>query len=138
MNDDEKRRRNQGAAPNRGGPCWGPGAWAECCPGMGNANSSSCNGMEMPRAMARCFRSCRYFLLFPVILGIIFLVYGYYLSPEASRALWMMGAGMVAAMALFGVLVARRMTAESGFSGCRGTRPRRNTKREGTNDEFNQ
>ncbi len=127
MSDGEEKVRNQGQESNKGGPCCGPEQRAECCPDIGNADSSRFNGAEMPHAMAKCGNYCRYFLLFPAILGIIFLVLGYYLSPEVIRALWMIGAGMVAGMALLGVLAARRMATGNGFSGCCGAWPGRNT-----------
>lgn len=126
MNDSEKKVQNQGEEYNQGGPCWGPAQRAGCCPDIGNADSGRFSGAEMPHAMARCFSSCRYFLLFPAILGIIFLILGYYLSPEVIRAWWMIGAGMVAGMALLGVLAMWRMATSHGFSGCCGASPRRN------------
>lgn len=95
-----------------------PGPWANCCSGMGNTDSNGRSDTDMQQAMGRCFSCCRYFLLFPVILGIGFLLLGWYLSPEAVRALWMVGAGLIACMGLFCAVAMRRFLARGAFSGC--------------------
>ncbi len=129
MNDNEKQAQPQGEEHNAGGPCWGPAQWAAWRPAIGNTASDRFSGAEMPHAMTRCFSGCRYFLLFAAIVGIIFVVLGYYLVPEVIGTCWMIPAAMMAvmmvAMALFGVLAMRRMAMSNGFSGCCGASHRR-------------
>ncbi len=92
-------------------PGWGSEPWAECC----------CFGSkEWPDAMARCFSFCRYFLLFPVLLGILFLTLGYILGPEVIRPIWMVGAGILAGIGLLAFLAMSRFAAGSNFFGCCG------------------
>ncbi len=129
MNDNEKKVQNQNEEHNPGGSCCGPAPWAGWRPGIGNIDSGHLGSGDMPPMMARCFSGCRYFLLFAAILGIIFVVLGYYLVPEVIGTCWLipmaMMAVMVAAMVLFAVVAMRRMAMGNGFSGCCGTSPRR-------------
>ena len=88
MNDKEKTVQNQGKEYNQAEPGWGPIRWAACRPEIGNGDAGCCCGREMPRAMARCFRSCRDFFLVAAILAAIFLILAYYLYvvPEVIQA----------------------------------------------------
>ena len=84
----------------------------KCC------DTSCCGGQGMPEAMAKCFegmsgpgdcrsmmagcmRKCRWFLLIPVIIGILLLLLGYVLDAEVTRILWMAAAGLVILMGFF-------------------------------------
>ncbi len=129
MNDNDKKVQNQGDQHSQGGPCWGPAPWAACRPDISSTDSGRYSGAEMPHAMAGCFSGCRYFLLFAAIVGIIFLILGYYLVPEVIGTWWMIPAAMMAvmmaAMALFAVLAMRRTAMSNGFSRCCGASPRR-------------
>ena len=73
-------------------------AMAECCEGM----SGRGDGRTM---MAECMRKCRWFLLIPVIIGILLLLLGYFLDVEVTRILWMTAAGLVILMGAFGFLM---------------------------------
>jgi len=125
MNDNEKKVQNQGEEHNKAGPSWGPTPWAECRHEIGNTDSGRFSGADMPQAMARCLGSCRYLLLFAVIVGIIFLVSGYYVVPQVIGTCWMIPMAMMAVMALFGILALRGMAMGHGFSGCCGAWPGR-------------
>jgi hypothetical protein len=82
-----------------------------CCgwQGMSEAMAKCCKGMSGPgdgRAMmAECMRKCRWFLLIPVIIGILLLLLGYVLDAEVTRILWMTAAGLVILMGAFGFLM---------------------------------
>ena len=81
--------------------CGGQGtseAMAECCEGM--SGQGDCRSM-----MAECMRRCRWFLLIPVIIGILLLLLGYFLDVEVTRILWMTAAGLVILMGAFGFLM---------------------------------
>ncbi|MFC1764892.1 hypothetical protein ACFL6U_22830 [Planctomycetota bacterium] len=121
MNNSEKKSQNQDQEHNQEKSCWGPEQWANCCQGFDDTDSGIHSDTDMQHSMAKCFSCCRYFLLAPIILGITFLLFGYYLNPEVIRALWMIGAGMAVGMGLFGALAMRRFTAGNSFSGCCGT-----------------
>ena len=73
--------------------------------GMFEAISGCCEGMSGPgdcrSMMAECMRKCRWFLLIPVILGILLLVIGYFLDAEVTKVLWMTAAGFVIVMGVF-------------------------------------
>ncbi len=125
MNDNEKKVQNQGQEPNPAGPCCGPAQWTTCGPDTGTTASDRFSGADMSRVMTRCFSGCRYFLLIAAIVGIVLVILGYYLAPEVLRAFWMIAAAMMAAMALFGVYVMRRMAAGHNCAGCCGPRPGR-------------
>jgi hypothetical protein len=117
MNDTGRNRQDNDEGHNDGGPCCGPELWAECCSDVGNEEPGRFGGADMSSAMAMCFNRCRVFLLFPVILGTAFLLLGYFLSPEVIRVLWMIAAGLMASMALFGAIAMRRIPARSDFPG---------------------
>jgi hypothetical protein len=117
---------NQGKEHKNESPCWGPEQWAQCCSGISSAEDA-CSGSKAWPDMTKCFGFCHYFLLLPVVLGISFLVLGYYLGPEVIRLFWMIGAGMVVGMGLLAALAMRRFTTGSGFSGCCGTWAERKT-----------
>lgn len=111
MNSYKQESQNQGEARQNGSPCWGPSQWAGC---------GCFSSQEWPDAMARCFSFCRYFMLVPVILGTVFLLIGYTLSPETIRIFWMIGATVLAGLGLLAVLVMQRFARGNGFSGCCG------------------
>jgi len=119
MNVHEQEKQSLGEEHKQGSPCWGPEQWAECCSDVSNAGCACSSSKEWPDAMTSCFSYCRYFLLFPVILGIILLALGYYLSPEVIRAMWLVGAGMAVGMGLLAALVMRRFA----IGGCCGAGP---------------
>ncbi|MFC1765497.1 hypothetical protein ACFL6U_25925 [Planctomycetota bacterium] len=126
MNDSEKKSsQNQDHEPNQGRPGRGPEQWANCCHGIGKTDSGIHSDIDMQHAMAKCFSCCRYFLLVPIVLGISFLLFGYYLSPDVIRSLWMIGAGVAVGMGLIGALVMRRFATGSSFFGCCGAWPKR-------------
>jgi hypothetical protein len=73
-------------------------AMAECCEGMSGPG-------DYRSMMAECMRKCRWFLLIPVIIGILLLLLGYVLDAEVTRILWMTAAGLVILMGAFGFLM---------------------------------
>ena len=73
-------------------------AMAECCGDIrGKGESRS--------MMSGCMKMCRWFPLIPVILGILFLLLGYYLDAEVTRILWMLAAGFLILMGTFCLLM---------------------------------
>ena len=118
MSNNGKKTPKQSEEHNESGPCWGPEQREECCPEIDNAEFGCFSGAEMPNVMEKCFSRCWYFPLFPMVLGTILLLLGYFLSPEVTRALWMIGAGTVLGMGLFGLLAMRRIAAKISSSGC--------------------
>lgn len=84
-----------------------------CCGGQGmfDAMAKCREGMSGPgdckSMMAECMRKCRWFLLIPVIIGILLLLLGYVLDAEVTRILWMATAGLVVFMGAFGFLMMR-------------------------------
>jgi len=100
----------------------------KCCdtsgwngPGMFEAMSGCCGGMKRSgdsrSMMAGCMKMCRWFPLLPVILGILFLLLGYYLDAEITRILWMLAAGFSILMGTFYLLMMSKM-----IRICRGTK----------------
>jgi hypothetical protein len=89
-----------------GTACCGPQsrfeAFRSCC---GDANGApDCRSM-----MEKCMRACRWLPLIPVAIGAMFLLLGYYLDAEVTRALWMILAGLAILMGAFGLLMMRLM-----------------------------
>ena len=125
MNNSENKSENTDREQNQTKSCWGPEHWANCCQCFGRKDPDFDSDTDMQHTMAKCFSCCRYFLLIPIILGITFLLFGYYLNPEVIRALWMIGAGMAVAMGMLGALAMRRFASGSSFPGCCGTWSRR-------------
>ena len=101
-----------------GGPCCGPRRSGTCCPGIGDGGQACPTETRVPGAATMCGGKCRYFPLFPVVLGSIFLLLGYFLSPEITRVFWMAGAGMMVVMGLFCLLFMRRMAAGRSSTRC--------------------
>lgn len=102
--ENEEKRNNENKFAER---CWDtscfggqgmPEAMTKCCEGM--SGSGDCRSM-----MAECMRKCRWFLLIPVIIGILLLLLGYVLDAEVTRILWMTAAGLVILMGGFGFLM---------------------------------
>jgi hypothetical protein len=83
---------------------------AKCCGGMSGSGSSR-------SMMSGCMKMCRWFPLLPVILGILFLLLGYYLDAEVTRILWMVAAGFLILMGTFCLLMMCKM-----IKTCRGTK----------------
>jgi len=92
----------------------------KCCdtsgwngPGMVEAMAGCCGSMskrgDSGSTMARCMKMCRWFPLLPVIIGIVFLLLGYYLDAEITRVLWMAGAGLLILMGTFCLLMMSKM-----------------------------
>jgi hypothetical protein len=71
-----------------------------CCEGVTAASDRSSK-------VGRCVKGCRFFPLIPVVLGVVFLLLGYYLDPQITRVLWMAAAGLVV---LMGILVLTLMS----------------------------
>ena len=82
-----------------------------CCGGQGmfDAMAKCCEGVSGPgdckSMMAECMRKCRWFLLIPVIIGILLLGVGYLLDPEVTRILWMTAAGFMILMGALAFLM---------------------------------
>ena len=75
-----------------------PEAMAKCCEGMREPSNSR-------SMMDGCMKMCRWFPLIPVVLGIAFLLLGYYLDGEILRVLWMIFAGCAVLMGTFGLIL---------------------------------
>ena len=73
-----------------------------CCKGIGKDD----NRRSM---MNKCIKGSRCFLLLPIVFGIAFLVLGYFLNPEITRILWMIAAGFVILMGIFGLVMMSKM-----------------------------
>ncbi|MHC4474336.1 MAG: hypothetical protein ACYTEL_01740 [Planctomycetota bacterium] len=59
--------------------------------------------------MAKCMKACRWFPLMPVVLGVVFLLLGYYLDPQITRVLWMAAAGFAILIGALGLLMMGKM-----------------------------
>lgn len=55
--------------------------------------------------MAKCMEHCRWCPLIPIVVGITALLLGHYLKPGTIGTLWMIGAGLVVVMGLFGLVM---------------------------------
>ena len=97
-----------------GTACCGPqgrfGAFQNCCEDVRGA--PDCRSM-----MEKCVKACRWLPLIPVAIGAMFLLLGYYLDAEITRALWMILAGSVTLVGIVGLIMAAMMR-----DMCRGTR----------------
>ncbi|MFC1794673.1 hypothetical protein ACFL3Q_13915 [Planctomycetota bacterium] len=105
-NEDNRNNENKFAEQCCDTSCWGgqgmPEMMTKCCEGMSGPGDSR-------SMMAGCMKMCRWFPLIPVILGIAFLLLGYYLDASITRVLWMLFAGFVALMGIFGLIMMGRM-----------------------------
>ena len=115
MKNDKKRQNDEGHEDE---PCCGPEERKKCCPDNDKSQSGCCDGGETPKDMGKCFSKCRYFPLFPVVVGTIFLLLGYFLNPEVTRMLWMIGGGLIVGLGLIGLIVIRRIAGRMGSTGC--------------------
>jgi hypothetical protein len=79
-----------------------PGEIPDCCKSMFETDARS-------SMMSKCMRVFRWFPLVPVMLGIVFLLLGYYLDAAITRVLWMLVAGFVVLLGTFGLILAGRM-----------------------------
>ena len=77
-------------------------AMPDCCKSIGG--DDNCRSM-----MNKCMKGCRWFPFVPVVLGIAFLTLGYFLNPEVTRILWMIAAGFVILMGIFGLVMMSKM-----------------------------
>ena len=71
---------------------------ANCCEGMSEAGN--CRSM-----MAQCMKGCRWLPFLPVVFGLSLLLLGYFLNPEIARILWMIAAGFIVLMGIFGLVI---------------------------------
>ncbi|MFC1739342.1 hypothetical protein ACFL1G_09880 [Planctomycetota bacterium] len=74
----------------------------DCCKSI-NEPEESCS------MMTKCMKGCRWFPLFPVILGIVLLMLGYFLDAEVIRIIWMITSGFVLALGILGLFIAGKM-----------------------------
>ena len=69
----------------------------------------SCCGPEgMTGMMERCcggMKGCRWFPLFPILLGVALFLVGYFLSAEVVRILWLIFAAIPIVMGVFGFIM---------------------------------
>ena len=88
----------------------------KCCdksfwggPGMFESMAGCCGGMsgsgDSRSMMAGCMKMCRWFPLVPMIFGIALFVLGYYLDASIIRVLWMLFAGFMAVLGIFGLIL---------------------------------
>ncbi len=68
-----------------------PEVMAKCCEGM--SRPGDCRFM-----MTQCMRRCRWFLLIPIVIGILLLLFGCVLEAEVTRIIWIAAAGFVVFM----------------------------------------
>lgn len=87
--------------------CWDTSCWGG--QGMFESMAGCCGGMSRPgdsrSMMTECMRKCRWFLLIPVVIGILLLLLGYALDAEVTRILWIAAAGFVVFMGVLGFLM---------------------------------
>ena len=74
----------------------------DCCKSVGG--DDNCRSM-----MNKCMKGCRWFPFIPVAIGITLLMLGYFLNPEIIRILWMLAAGFVILMGIFGLVMMSKM-----------------------------
>lgn len=107
MQTDEQTngRQNNGERREGSSCCGAPRQWQmpDCCRSMWQSDG----GRAM---MGRCMRMCRWFPVFPVIVGIGLLLFGYYLHAEISRVLWMVAGGSLVLMGIFCLFMMGRVT----------------------------
>jgi hypothetical protein len=105
---NEEKRNNENKSAEK---CCDTSIWGK--QGMFEAMAGCCGGMSGSRGsrsmMAGCMNMCGWFPLVPVILGIAFLLLGYYLDASIIRVLWMISAGFVAVLGMFGLILMGRM-----------------------------
>jgi hypothetical protein len=101
-NEDKRNNENKFAEKCRDTSCCnGLGmfeAMAGCCKGMSGSGDSR-------SMMAGYMKMCRWFPLVPVIFGIALFVLGYYLDASIIRVLWMLFAGFMAVLGIFGLIL---------------------------------
>ena len=118
MSNNEEKTNKEDQEGSEKQPCCGPEERKECCPDNDKAGPGCCGGGEKPDGMGKCFSKCRYFPLVPVIMGSVFLLLGYFLSPEATRALWMVGAGLIVGMGLICLVAINHVAGKLAASHC--------------------
>jgi len=80
------------------------------CSSDPNTKSGCCDAGNREKPMLACMEKCKYFVLVPVVLGIILLLLGIFLSPSVIVALWIIGASLILGMGVLGLLASRFMT----------------------------
>ena len=88
-----------------------------CC-GISERLEDKKNGKAGKGMMQSCQKAFRWMPLLPITLGIGFGTIGDYLNPETTRILWMIGAGMITTMGLFGILMAAKFQGKTNMPSC--------------------
>jgi len=105
-NEEKINNENKFAERCRDTSCFGGRGMSEmmakCCEGMSGSGDSR-------SMMAGYMNMCRWFPLIAVILGISFLLLGYYLDAEITRILWILAAGFLILMGTFCLLMMSKM-----------------------------
>lgn len=92
-----------------------------CCGRQGGYETMAdyCKGFEEGEnfrfMMSKCIKVCRWFPLFPVVIGIGLFLLGYFLSPEVTRILYMIAAGFMILMGIFCLLMMSKMKQTFGI-----------------------
>ena len=100
--NDEKKFTEEGLKMSCCGTQGSHEMMPDCCKGIGKADDH-CSIMN------KCMKGCRWFPIIPVVLGMVLFLLGYYLSPEITRILWMIVAGLVVLIGTFGLLMMSKM-----------------------------
>ena len=72
----------------------------DCCKSIADDHCSTTN---------KCMKGCRWFPIIPVVLGVTLFLLAYFISPEITRILWMIAAGLAVLMGTFGLLMMSKM-----------------------------
>jgi hypothetical protein len=105
-NKETKDNNNESEKQSPDFSCCGVQGFAEMA---GQCCASAGEGVDCRSVMGECMKGCRWFPLIPVILGILFLLLGYYLDAEITRILWMVAAGFLILMGTFCLLMMSKM-----------------------------
>jgi len=86
----------------------------DCCGSKETSNSNT----SVEDKKCACMSACRWFPLVPVVLGILTITAGYFLSPSTIRIIWLAFSGTLVAFGLLALTMMRTMTRKSGKISC--------------------
>jgi hypothetical protein len=108
LSDSTERREkmNESRKKDRENYCFGYGDYWGF---KGNANSRNSDDSKK----CSCISACRWFPIFPVVLGIAAIAAGYVLSPSTIKTIWLALSMAMAGFDVFALVMMRTMTGKS-------------------------
>jgi hypothetical protein len=87
-------------------------AFGGCCHSTPNQEGKCADGADESAMSCKTamMDKCKHFALVPLVLGVVLLLFGLFLSPAVIVALWMIAASLILIIGVLGLVMTRNLT----------------------------